>query len=356
MVAMSSKLHGVGDGLWTATIIGGGSFFVLGLLCATYDPWRAADEIKAETATKTSGTVTATALEKTARKYGTAARPALRRGLTAEDFRVRLTCARLLAEQGDPVGMRTLLRALRVGEAPNTKPSLSADTPGTTVEAGKSVASAAGEKKTNLGINGTSPAAPPNRGFLTMEPLPTAAARSAESALAEVFLLEVWRKLGAPPARERATALAFLNRRHKVLERVRLEKTPAGGEGELYVPEPPAAELERLTMKYPFWVEGWELRARLLLRRGRAREARAAALRVLSLEPRHFFAGRTAAFAAAALDRPGEALMLLEYAIKINPRLGDEPRTRTALEILRRAARARARLYRETARRNAKVA
>jgi len=176
------------------------------------------------------------ALEGELRRAGQAAKPALRRGLAADDWRQRAHCARLLALSGDRDGDACLLQILR-----------------------------------QQGSGAPDPAA----------------------AMAEALISSVWMERGAPPPLVRAQVLGGNN----------------------------SEALTAVLQDYPAWSGGYVARARMSQRNGDAAEARHYAMLALAAQEENFEAMVVLAQACLTLDLPGQAMLCLEHAVGLNPRL-----------------------------------
>lgn len=112
-------------------------------------------------------------------------------------------------------------------------------------------------------------------------------------AMAETFILSVWMERNGPPPAVRARVLG------------------SGG----------AAAFAGVLERYPGWSAGYVARARLSLNSGEATEARHYALQALAAEPENFEALVVLARACLKLDIPSQAMLCLERAVSLNPRL-----------------------------------
>jgi hypothetical protein len=113
------------------------------------------------------------------------------------------------------------------------------------------------------------------------------------AAMAETFISSVWMERDAPPSTVRTQALA-------------------GNK---------AAALSTLLQRYPAWSAGYVARARMSQRNGEAAEARRYALLAVAVEPENFEAMVLLAQACLMLDLPSQAMLCLEHAVGLNPRL-----------------------------------
>jgi tetratricopeptide (TPR) repeat protein len=113
--------------------------------------------------------------------------------------------------------------------------------------------------------------------------------------MAEAFILSVWAERDAPPRAVRQAAL----------------QNTWGAAG----------ALTQLLEKYPGWVAGHVLRARLSRQDGDATLARRYALEALSLEPDNFEAMVVLAQACLMQNAHEQAMSCLERAVQVNPRL-----------------------------------
>jgi len=113
------------------------------------------------------------------------------------------------------------------------------------------------------------------------------------AAMAETFILSVWMERDAPPAPLRARALASSS----------------------------ASELTSLLEQYHAWSAGYVALARMSQNNGEAAGARHYAMLALTAEPENFEAMVLLAQACLRLDLPGQAMLCLEHAVAVNPRL-----------------------------------
>lgn len=132
-----------------------------------------------------------------------------------------------------------------------------------------------------------------DRCLLQLLARPGAPADGLPAAMAETFLLSVWMQRDAPPPAARQRALAANS---------------------------PGA-LTSLLERSPGWTAGWVARARVSLSDGDAAEARRGALQALALEPDNFLAMVVLAQACLLLNAPEQAMVSLEHAVRLNPRL-----------------------------------
>lgn len=135
--------------------------------------------------------------------------------------------------------------------------------------------------------------------LLLMQDRSSVEARTVASA-AETHVINAWMERAAPPAGARRKALKF--------------------EGSVPLPERLSAITEALE-EYPAWASGYVFRARLHLAAERAAEARRDALLALYLQPDQFEAMVLLARAWSLLERNDFAVVCIERAMKVNPRL-----------------------------------
>ena len=120
-------------------------------------------------------------------------------------------------------------------------------------------------------------------------------------AMAETFILSIWEQRDAPeePARGR-------------LLRIEDEAIPDSEK---------IAALSETLSHHPAWASGYVRRARVYQRNGDAMEAKRDALIALIIEPHQFEAIVCLSGAYLLLSAPEQALICLEHAARINPRL-----------------------------------
>jgi tetratricopeptide (TPR) repeat protein len=218
-------------------------------------------------------------LEVQLRHAGHAARPALRRGLASDNLRRRAFCARLLALNGDNEGDLCLLRMLRYPAGTDTQ------SPNGRLRGHDPISG-----RLEIGI--VSPegsGAPVSVPSGAVDPLSVDSA----AAMAGTFILSVWMERDAPPLSVRVRVLASNN----------------------------ANALASLLERYHAWSGGHVALARIGLKSGEAAEARYYALQALAAEPENFEAMVVLAQAYLGLNQPGQAMLCLEQAVGLNPRL-----------------------------------